>query len=169
MHFSAVGLVAAVPMQLNTRQTTSMMCSPNFEGVGLSVTNSAREWGVSAHTVGADVTAPTGSLSTADFLFQQNGQPAVSYTIKDITNPNLAVAVRPDGTLTLDNVDASDNDHCSTNISQLHGNVAFGCNITSVPSGLCVQIGAKGTDAMFTAPCNGEDNQNFDFWAASGP
>ncbi len=44
---SAVGLVAAVPMQLNIRQMTSMMCSPNFEGAGVSVTNSAREWGAS--------------------------------------------------------------------------------------------------------------------------
>ena len=79
---SAVGLVTAVPMHLNIRQTTSMMCSPNFEGAGVSVTNSAREWGVSAHAIGADVTAPVGSLRTADFLFQQNGQPAVSYTIR---------------------------------------------------------------------------------------
>ncbi|PBK84632.1 hypothetical protein ARMGADRAFT_1169866 [Armillaria gallica] len=173
---SAVGLATAVPMQLNIRQTTSMMCSPNFEGAGVSVTNSAREWGVSAHAVGADVTAPVGSLRTADFLFQQNGQPAVSYTIRDITNPNLAVAVRPDGTLELDTIDASGNDQtqkwdvlcdsCSTNISQLRGNVAFGCNITSTPSGLCVQIGAKETDAMFIAPCNGQDSQNFDFWTA---
>ncbi|KAK0194435.1 hypothetical protein F5146DRAFT_1035869 [Armillaria mellea] len=150
---SAVGLVTAVPMYLNIRQTTSMMCSPNFEVAGVSVTNSAREWGVFAHSIG-----------TADFLFQQNGQPAVSYTIRDITNPNLAVAVRPESTLKLDTVDASGNDptqkwnvlcdSCSTNISQLRGIVAFGCNITSAPSGLCVQIRAKDTDAI----------QNFDFW-----
>ncbi|KAF9003053.1 hypothetical protein BDQ17DRAFT_1356557, partial [Cyathus striatus] len=34
-----------------------MNCHPNFEGAGVSVTNSAREWGVSGFHTGADVTS----------------------------------------------------------------------------------------------------------------
>lgn len=78
---SVFGMATATP--INSRQVPpSAMCSPNFEGASVSVTNSAREWAVASSYAGADVIAPTGTLTTADFRFEQNGQPAVSYTIK---------------------------------------------------------------------------------------
>ncbi|KAF9037794.1 hypothetical protein BDZ89DRAFT_1157236 [Hymenopellis radicata] len=167
----AASLVSASPV---ARQLAPV-CSPNFEGVAVSVTNSAREWGITSASVGADVISPTSDLQTSNFRFEQRGQPSVSYTIKTISNNDLVVAVRPDATLELASIDSSDIaqewnvlcDNCSTDISLIKGApVSFGCNITSVATGYCVQIGAQKEDAMFLAPCNGKDSQNFDFWTA---
>lgn len=75
----AASLVSASPV---VRQVGPAFCSPNFEGVAVSVTNSAREWGITSASVGADVISPVGTLQTADFRFEQRGQPSVIYTIK---------------------------------------------------------------------------------------
>ncbi|KAF9002165.1 hypothetical protein BDQ17DRAFT_1326885 [Cyathus striatus] len=160
-----LGLVSASPLQRRDAPP-SMNCHPNFEGVGVSVTNSAREWGVSGFYAGADVTSLSvgGGLSKADFRFEQTGSPATTYIIKlvDIENNDLVVGLSGDHLQ--DQIWNVQCDFCSDNISQRQGNVAFGCNITSTTNNECVTIGEKDTDALFLADCVGTDAQNFDFW-----
>ncbi|KAF8979410.1 hypothetical protein BDQ17DRAFT_1381748 [Cyathus striatus] len=171
-----LGLVSASPLQRRD-EPPSMNCHPNFEGVGVSVTNSAREWGVSGLYAGADVTSLSvgGGLAKADFRFEQTGSPATSYIIKVVDNSNDLVVGLSGDHLQVKNLESTDLtqiwnvqcDFCSDNISQRKGNVAFGCKITSTTNNECVTIGEKDTDALFLADCSGIDAQSFDFWTAT--
>lgn len=173
---------AAFASPLFRRQSAA--CSPNFEGVSVSVTNSAREWQPAKPVVsGADVLSPIiGSdgrpgLVTTDFRFEQIGQPDQPplYIIKPVEDNNLVVNFDADGTLSLkpfSQTDSNQNwnvvcDFCGTDASNFSGQFSFGCNITSAVTGQCVQIDEDKTKPMFLAGCNGEDSQNFDFWTSA--
>ncbi|KIY44186.1 hypothetical protein FISHEDRAFT_67827 [Fistulina hepatica ATCC 64428] len=186
MYFLPLGLAtlcAALqprPLSEQSRALYSEMCSPNFAGAGVSITNSAREWGVvQPPQANENVTSQTsnthGMLATVDFLLSNLTDISgtdTNYLITSIQNSSLAVATRDDGTLYLAPSDSCDEsqlwnvlcDHCGANISASTGQFSYGCNITAVTNSFCVQIGKKATDGLFLAPCGGIDAQNFDFW-----
>lgn len=69
-----LGLASATP--LVSRQS---QCSPNFEGVALTVLNVAGDWGVASPLeVGSSVT----TTNTVPFHFAQTGQYITSYNIR---------------------------------------------------------------------------------------
>ncbi|KAL1746275.1 hypothetical protein HDZ31DRAFT_34429 [Schizophyllum fasciatum] len=183
---SAVPFVAAAPFFaappstfISRRAESDGPCVPPFNGVGVSVTNSAREWGVKQPPAAeAKVTSETSDpknasiLATVDFFFHPiEGDDASLFTISPAGKKHLAVAVTDSGNLTLaDAADDEESQHWSVQCdfcnadSSMQGQFSYGCNITSVTNGQCVEIAKDAKDANFLAPCAGIDHQNFDLW-----
>ncbi|KAF8653578.1 hypothetical protein AX16_003888 [Volvariella volvacea WC 439] len=168
----------ATPIKEYRSPHTSAMCHPNFEGVCLSVTDNAQEWGTSPASVPyapiINFSHRGSMLAHADFRFEQDGQYLSHYIVKDIGNNELVASVR-DNKLLLLNQNRNDQtqlwnvvcDECKTNISNTRGQVAVGCKIASVPSGLCATNTRVTGEALILAPCDGRVGQSFDFWTES--
>ncbi|KAI4528222.1 hypothetical protein K525DRAFT_262443 [Schizophyllum commune Loenen D] len=171
---------AAPPAIFRSRRAESDgPCVPQFNGVGVSVTNSAREWGVKQPpAANASVTSESSNPNTAsmlakvDFFFHPiEGDDDSLFTISPAGKKHLAVALTESGNLAL--ADASDDDesqhwsvqcdYCNAD-SSMQGQFSYGCNITSVTNGQCVEIAKDAKDPNFLAPCAGIDHQNFDLW-----
>ncbi|KAF8655493.1 hypothetical protein AX16_003023, partial [Volvariella volvacea WC 439] len=101
----------ATPIAEPRNSHSSTMCHPNFEGVGVSVTNSADEWGTSPasvpHAPIINYSHRGWMLAHADFRFEQDGQDPSRYIIKDVDNNELVASVR-DNKLLLLNQDRYD-------------------------------------------------------------
>ncbi|KAF9021165.1 hypothetical protein BDZ89DRAFT_1116043 [Hymenopellis radicata] len=155
-------------------------CSPDFEGAGLRVVDSfgSLEFGPSA----ANERAPVISSSfrgdyAVDWHFEKTGQLDGVYIIKDVDNKKLAVryARGQDDSIILDKASSSGKapdqlwtvqcDTCSTDISEIHGNVASQCIIRPYAhQGGCVAVGPN-PDNLAYVTTDSDACTKFDFFA----
>ncbi|KAJ7472402.1 hypothetical protein B0H11DRAFT_2038874 [Mycena galericulata] len=166
-----LGAVSATPMV--TRQSAT--CSPNFEGVGVSIIAGETEWGVSPVVAGTPLKKDLGTFplnATAEWHVEQTGSANATYIVKAITNNDLVVDV-VNGQLTLEEIDSTqqsqifeiDCKQCISGASSTPGGgeFAIGCAIKSVPSGLCVTL-EMGSEFIGVTDCTGVVAETFDFW-----
>lgn len=177
-HVAAAPSFAAPPATRFPSQRANEPCVPPFNGVGVSVTNSARELGVQQPPAANDsVTSQTsntkGTLATVDFYFHPvDGEDSPQlFTISPTGGYSLAVAVLEGGNLTLADATEGDKsqhwsvqcDTCNAD-SSMEGQFSYGCNLTSAVDGQCVQLAHDANSPVYLAPCAGIDAQNFDLW-----
>ncbi|KAF8646244.1 hypothetical protein AX16_007314 [Volvariella volvacea WC 439] len=155
--------------------TSAGTCQPNFEGVGVSITNVASEWGTSpaslpgVHIINTSHRGPI--FANADFKVERNGEHPPRYIIRDIEHTHLIASIR-NHRLLLSDQHHNDQSQlwdincgfCATNVAGLSGHAAGHCNITWVPNGYCVTTDRKAENPLFLEPCTGSNKQQFNFW-----
>ncbi|KAF9267167.1 hypothetical protein L218DRAFT_996051 [Marasmius fiardii PR-910] len=167
------------PPPPTTPPSDSNVCHPNFEFEGVRVANSAIYWGASSFTAGTDLTGEGDFNKRLEIRFEQTGSPNPYYVAKSLNGTNLAVAVRPNGSVYfVNNLDTNNARHkwsieckafCKGASQVPPGDLsADGCTIKSNFDNKCVQIGkgpsagAQG-DRIFVNTCDGTDSQRFNF------
>ncbi|KAK1220001.1 hypothetical protein PQX77_017254, partial [Marasmius sp. AFHP31] len=136
-------------------------------------------WGAPSFDAEVDLVAINDFKERLEIRFEQTGSPNPYYVAKSLNGTNLAVAVRPEGSLFLtDNLDTNDARHkwtieckafCKLPSQISPGDLsADGCTIKSAFDNKCVQLGdgptagSKG-DRIFVNECDGTDSQRFNF------
>ncbi|KAK1219256.1 hypothetical protein PQX77_018022 [Marasmius sp. AFHP31] len=158
---------------------TAAVCNPNFESEGVRVANSAVNWGAPSFDAEVDLVAINDFDERFEIRFEQTGSPQPYYVAKSLNGTNLAVAVRPEGSLYLtDNLDTNDARHkwmieckagCKLPSQVSPGDLAAdGCTIKSAFDSKCVQLGDGPSaglvgDHIFVNDCDGTDSQRFNF------
>ncbi|KAJ8075793.1 hypothetical protein PM082_021425 [Marasmius tenuissimus] len=164
---------------ISTSVPTAAVCNPNFESEGVRVANSAVTWGAPSFDTEVDLVAINDFNERLEIRFEQTGSPNPYYVAKSLNGTNLAVAVRPEGSLFLtDNLDTNDARHkwtieckafCKLPSQVSPGDLsADGCTIKSAFDNKCVQLGDGPTagsigDRIFVNECDGTDSQRFNF------
>jgi len=176
--FLAITGTSASPLA----QRQNGLCRPNFQGAGVSVTDSASEsleWAVSSSPAiaGTPIVSAPFTAGQVEFRFEFTGAPTNTYLIKPLANPELVVASSGQAaTLDLATPNSADplqawNVECqscgSASAPNVNGQFIFGCVISSAANnGLCVQHGAGSSDPLVLSECNGQSLQTFDFGTA---
>jgi hypothetical protein len=174
LSFLAITGTSASP--LVQRQTG--LCNPNFQGVGVSVTNSDSEtieWQLAstAAVPGTVVGTAPFNAEQAEFRFEFTGAPTNTYLIKPLANPELVVASTGQyGILDLAVPNSADplqawNVECqscgSASYPNVNGQYIFDCAISSAANnGLCISRSATGGELLMEE-CDGQSLQTFDF------
>jgi len=169
-------------------QRQNGLCNPNFQGLGLSVIDTASEhfeWslGSAQGQAGARVVSAPFTEGQAEFRFEFTGAPTNTYLIKPLANPELVVAASTQaGTLELAVPNSADplqawNVACascgSPSSPNVNGAFVYNCAISpAANAGLCVQFNdfSNGTqaDPVVLRPCSGMTYQGFDFGKVLG-
>ncbi|KIY70855.1 hypothetical protein CYLTODRAFT_441704 [Cylindrobasidium torrendii FP15055 ss-10] len=174
--FSAIVFVAVAATTVSAKPVASPparrdACTPNFEGVGLAVSN----FGASSPAALAPIVSSSfRGYGAADWHFEQNGQPATGFIIKDFDDNNLAVSAREDNSILLD-VSSDSGDvvdqtwtvtcnACGADVSQQAPGtvVASSCIIGSPVLNGCVVVGPDTSSPAWVTTNFGECSY-FDF------
>ncbi|KAF8653566.1 hypothetical protein AX16_003876 [Volvariella volvacea WC 439] len=103
--FWAMSTLATPVKEARQLVLPNAMCHPNFEGVGVSVTDSNHEWGTSPasvpHAPIINFSHRPSMLGYPDFRFEQNGQFPTEYIVKDVSHHQLVASVRDNELLLL--------------------------------------------------------------------
>jgi len=156
---SLFGAASAFPL-VSRNPTPPGSCRPDFDGVGLVVSNEAN---------------PTYTTQAPSYYFQFTGQPSNTYLIRPIASPDQVIAVTGTTagsalTSTAINYNSADPlqlwnvlcDQCGTATGS-SGTFTTGCSISLAASNLCLQLDASQANPLFLEPCTGGNDQRWDF------
>nr|GAT55938.1 predicted protein [Mycena chlorophos] len=171
-------MLSALALLLLAPAVALAQCTPNFQGVAVSIIDSDNqgEWGVSAHVADTFLQSNLESPplnKTAEWHVEQNGQDPAAYYIKDAGDPSnsLVVTLALESKLLYTSAIAQDNeeqlwiihcDQCNPSSSE----VASGCQIINVDTDLCATT-QQGNVNYGAVTCTGAGAQTFNFWAAT--
>lgn len=160
--------------------STEKTCSPNLQGVGISLTHTnGREWEskqpveAGSHVISSFQSELGPTFDIPNFYLEEEGSGgSPTYTIRPVERINLAVSATPDKTLALAPANSADPLQkwnvmcraCNASGSSVNGLVSVSCSVRSNATGECVQSDNDPSKPMFLAPCHGQDSQNFDLW-----
>ncbi|KAJ7097660.1 hypothetical protein C8R44DRAFT_859825 [Mycena epipterygia] len=141
-------------------------CNPNLAGSGISIAVGSLEIGYASSVAGTPIISQALSTTSPEFIAEASTSANGGFLLKDANQPNQAAALFPtlvSGALELETlVSPQDGTQgwafvCSTcndpSTVAAGGVVASDCNVKSVFSGQCLQIGGAAGAAVTVTAC----------------